>query len=47
MTVTGGSFVANHETDEVRWLPVGDARARLTYDHDIDVLDSFVERRAG
>ena len=46
MTVTGGSFVANHETDEVRWLPVLDARARLTYEHDIDVLDSFVERGA-
>ena len=47
MTVTGGSFVANHETDEVRWLPVPDARARLTYEHDIDVLDSFGERGAG
>jgi 8-oxo-dGTP pyrophosphatase MutT (NUDIX family) len=41
MTVSGGDFVANDETDELRWLPVGGARALLTYAHDIRVLDSL------
>jgi 8-oxo-dGTP pyrophosphatase MutT (NUDIX family) len=41
MTVTGGEFVANHETDEVRWLPLDRARDWLTYAHDVLVVESF------
>jgi len=34
MEVEGGSFVPNDEVDEVRWLPLAEARALLTYAHD-------------
>ncbi|MDT0277253.1 NUDIX hydrolase [Blastococcus goldschmidtiae] len=30
----GGSFVANDECDELRWLPPDDAAALVTHDHD-------------
>jgi 8-oxo-dGTP pyrophosphatase MutT (NUDIX family) len=29
-----GSFSANDEVDELRWLPIGDALALLSYEHD-------------
>jgi 8-oxo-dGTP diphosphatase len=41
MTVSGGEFVPNDETDELRWLPVDQARALLTYAHDVGVVDSL------
>lgn len=31
-------FVPNDEVDEVRWLSIPDASARLSYDHDRDLL---------
>ncbi|MEZ5170962.1 MAG: NUDIX hydrolase [Acidimicrobiia bacterium] len=34
-----GSFRADHEVDECRWLGVDEARRRLTYDRDRDILD--------
>jgi 8-oxo-(d)GTP phosphatase len=34
-------FVPNHEVDEVQWLPAAQARARLSYDRDVAVLDEF------
>lgn len=37
----GGEFAANEETDELRWLPVADARALLTHASDAAVLDRF------
>jgi 8-oxo-dGTP pyrophosphatase MutT (NUDIX family) len=37
-------YEPNEEVDVVEWVPVGQARARLTYDHDVEVLDNF---RAG
>ena len=41
MTVLDGSFGANDEVDEVRWLEVDAARLLLTYDRDRVVLDAF------
>jgi 8-oxo-(d)GTP phosphatase len=35
---TGGEFRANDEVDELRWLPVADAAALCTHDHDRAVL---------
>jgi 8-oxo-dGTP diphosphatase len=32
---------ADHEVDEVRWLPRDRARERLTYPHDRTVLDAL------
>jgi 8-oxo-dGTP diphosphatase len=43
MTVTKGEFIANDEVDEVRWLPDEEAAAMLSYQRDVDVLESFVE----
>lgn len=37
-TVAGGSFVANDEVDEVRWLDVATAASLLTYDRDQSLL---------
>lgn len=37
-------FTANSEVDELAWLPVAAARQRLSYDHDVAVLEEF---RAG
>jgi 8-oxo-dGTP pyrophosphatase MutT (NUDIX family)/phosphohistidine phosphatase SixA len=33
--------VPNHEVDEIAWLPVADAIARVSYKQDIAVLDDF------
>ncbi|MFV2196227.1 NUDIX hydrolase [Nocardiopsis sp. LOL_012] len=37
-------YEPNDEVDEVEWVPVEAALSRLTYDHDVKVLDNF---RAG
>jgi 8-oxo-dGTP diphosphatase len=44
MTPSGGAFVAGHEVDHVRWVPVVDAPRALTYERDLDVLRSFTAR---
>jgi len=37
----GGSFAANDEVDELRWLPLPDAAALCSHDHDRAVLDDL------
>lgn len=44
MRTTSGDFEPNEEVDEVRWLPLPQASALLSYDHDGAVLRSFAER---
>lgn len=41
---TGYRFEPNNEVDEVRWVPIDEARQLLTYARDRDVLDQFAER---
>ena len=41
-----GEFAPNDEVDELRWLPLEQARAELSYPHDARVLDAFDESRA-
>jgi 8-oxo-dGTP pyrophosphatase MutT (NUDIX family) len=41
MTPSSGSFAPNDEVDELRWLPVDEAVALLSYDHDRTVLRSL------
>ncbi|WP_394622210.1 NUDIX domain-containing protein [Lentzea sp. JNUCC 0626] len=36
-----GSFTENEEVDELRWLPVAEASALLTYEPDREVLEEF------
>lgn len=43
MTVAGGAVSPDHEVDQAEWLPVAEARRRLTYDRDRPVLDSAAE----
>ena len=38
--VVSGSFVPNDEVDEVRWLPADEARALLSYERDVPVLEA-------
>jgi polyphosphate kinase len=38
-----GHFEPIDEVDQVRWLPIDEARQLLTYGHDITVLDSLLE----
>ncbi|KAA2253643.1 NUDIX hydrolase [Solihabitans fulvus] len=38
---TGGEFAVNDEVDELRWLPVPEAAALLSYPHDRGVLAEF------
>jgi hypothetical protein len=41
MEPVGGAFVPHQEVDEVRWLPLEDAGALLSYDRDREVLASI------
>lgn len=36
-----GEWAPGDEVDELAWLPVGKARRRLTYEHDVAVLDAL------
>lgn len=42
MYPTGGTFVPGPEVDELRWVPVEEARSMLSYHHDRSVLDAVV-----
>jgi 8-oxo-(d)GTP phosphatase len=37
----GPAFIPNDEVDKLDWLPVVEARARLSYPHDADLLTEF------
>ena len=41
MSPVSGSFTPGREVDEVRWLPISEAKALLSYDHDRHLLDAF------
>ncbi|WUH99052.1 NUDIX hydrolase [Spirillospora sp. NBC_00431] len=40
--VAEGAFTPNDEVDELVWLPPAEAEARLSYDHDVDLLREFL-----
>ena len=39
MEPLGGDFEPNDEVDEIRWVPVRDARAVLTHGDDLDLIE--------
>jgi 8-oxo-dGTP diphosphatase len=39
MRIVDGEFIPNREVDEIEWLTAHDAMARLTYEHDRDLLE--------
>ena len=41
MTPVAGDFTPTDEVDEIRWLPLDEARALLTYERDAPVLDAL------
>lgn len=41
MVAVSGSFVCNDEVDDVEWLTIDAARARLSYRHDVRVLEGL------
>jgi 8-oxo-dGTP diphosphatase len=43
MTVAGGYPAGANEVDEARWVPLPEARTRLTYPRDVIVLDALVD----
>lgn len=47
MRAVGGRFRPNSEVDDLRWVPLDDARRLLSYDRDRAVLDRFVEGVTG
>jgi 8-oxo-dGTP pyrophosphatase MutT (NUDIX family) len=44
--VKASTFRANSEISAVEWVPIDKVRKKLSYAHDIDVVDRFVERLA-
>lgn len=43
MSVVAGEGRLEHEVDAVDWLPLVEARSRLTYERDIEVLNALAE----
>ena len=41
MTPVAGDFTPTDEVDEIRWLPLDQARAQLSYERDAPVLDAL------
>lgn len=41
--IANSTFVSNDEIEELTWLSVKQARALLSYPHDIDIVERFVE----
>jgi 8-oxo-dGTP pyrophosphatase MutT (NUDIX family) len=39
-----GEFEPNHEVDEIRWVPLDDVPAQLTYEHDAEVVGELRRR---
>jgi hypothetical protein len=39
MSANGEALSPSHEIDAAEWLPLAQARERLTYDHDRKLLD--------
>jgi 8-oxo-dGTP diphosphatase len=37
-------FVPGDEISALEWAPIGKARKKLTYPHDVDIVDTFAER---
>jgi 8-oxo-dGTP diphosphatase len=46
MRYVGGEFTPSAEVEELRWLPVTDAPAELSYDRERSVLEEFAARPA-
>lgn len=41
--IANSTFASNDEIESLEWMTLADARARLTYPHDVDIVDRFGE----
>lgn len=41
MTIDHGAFIPNREVDAIGWFDPASARATLTYQHDVDLVDEI------
>jgi 8-oxo-dGTP diphosphatase len=46
MPVESGEVGGHHEVDDARWVPVDEAKRKLTYDRDVEVVDAFMKALA-
>lgn len=42
-----GAFTPNREVDRLLWLPASEARKRLSYEHDRELVDALLEELLG
>jgi 8-oxo-dGTP diphosphatase len=47
MTDCDGEFEPNEEVDELRWVPIADAKGVLTYDFDRELVDRVAAEAQG
>ena len=43
LAIANSTFVANDEIESLHWMPLADARAQLSYSHDVDIVERFAE----
>lgn len=43
LAIANSTFAANDEVESLHWMSPSDARAALSYPHDIDIVDRFAE----
>ncbi|CAN5215596.1 NUDIX hydrolase [soil metagenome] len=43
LAVANSTFASNDEIESLEWMTLADASSRLTYPHDVDIVDRFAE----
>jgi 8-oxo-dGTP pyrophosphatase MutT (NUDIX family)/phosphohistidine phosphatase SixA len=43
LAIANSTFASNNEIESLEWMTLADARSRLTYPHDVDIVDRFSE----
>jgi len=46
LAIANSTFAANDEIESLHWMSPADARAALSYPHDVDIVDRFAELHA-
>ncbi len=47
MTAAGGDPAGDNEVDQAAWVPLDEARSRLSYERDVAVLDALADAAGG
>ena len=43
LAIANSTFAANDEIESLHWMSLADARSRLSYPHDVDIVERFAE----